>query len=132
MRLHLLLPVILAMGVTTAACDVAGPSGSEVELCAGVAREYSGWHRVVGSFNTTVGAVRALEPRMGQPQRWPDLAPDHPAVLCYIDGEIPKGPPAGPNGEAPKDYDRAVVAIVDGQSELIIAGYQDKLPVQAP
>ena len=132
MRRHLLLVVILVMGVTTAECGVAGPSGSEVELCAGVAREYSGWHRVVGSFNTTVGAVRALEPRMGQPQRWPDLAPDHPAVLCYIDGEIPKGPPAGPNAEATKDYHRAAVAILDCQSALIIAGYQDKFPLQPP
>ena len=127
---HPLLLAVLALGLATAACDVVGYRGPAAELCTGAAGDYSG--SVVGSFNTTVGAVRALEPRAAQPQRWPELAPDHPAVLCYIDGEIAKAPPPGPNGEVSKPFDRAVVAIVDGHSELIIAGYRDKLPVQAP
>ena len=86
------------------------------------------WPRAVGSFNTTVGSVRALEPRAAQPQRWPELAPDHPAVLCYIDWEIAKAPSPCPNGEISKAFDRAVVAIVDGRSELIIAGYSRSQP----
>jgi len=121
---------VLALGLTTAACEAVGLSRPATELCASVAGGYSG--SVVGSFNTTVGRVRALEPRAGQPQRWSDLAADHLAVLCYIDGEIVKAPPPGPNGEASRPFDRAVVAIVDGHAELIIAGHQDKLPVQAP
>lgn len=130
MRRQYLLLAVLVVGLTTAGCDVFGLSTPAAEICAGVARDYSG--SAVGSFNTTVGSIRALEPRPGQPQRWPDFAPDHPAVLCYIDGQIAKGPPPGPNGEVSKSFDRTVVAIVDGQSELIIAGYRDQLPVRAP
>jgi len=130
MRRHLLLVAVLVLGTTTAGCDLVGLSRPAAELCAGVAGDYSG--SVVGSFNTTVGRVRALEPRAGQPPRWPEHGADHPAVRCYIDGEIAKAPPPGPNGEVSKPFDRAVVAIVDGQSELVIAGYRDKLPVKAP
>lgn len=130
MRRQHLLVAILVVGLTTAACEVFGLPTPGAELCARVAPDYSG--TVVGSFNTTVGSVRALEPRAAQPQRWPDLAPDHAAVLCYIDGEIAKAPPPGPNGEVSEPFDRAVIAIVDGHSELIIAGYRDLLPIRAP
>ena len=128
MRRHNEFLAMLLVGLTATACEVFGLPAAEI--CAGPARAYSG--TLVGSFNTTVGAIRALEPRTRVPQRWPDLAPDHPAVLCYIDGEIGKGPPVGPNDEVPQAFNRAVVAIVDGDSELVVAGYQDQLPVRAP
>jgi hypothetical protein len=102
-----------------------GPFGPAAELCATPTREYGG--TLVGSFDTTVGAVRSLQPRGGAPGLWPDLADDHPAVLCYIDAQIPKSGP-----ESAEPYDRAVVAIVDGASQLVIAGYRDRLPVEAP
>ncbi len=123
---HLLFASLL-LGVAAAACQVVTPAGG---LCAGAARDYSG--TVVASFNTTIGAIRALEPRAGNPQLWPELAPDHPAVLCYIDGEIAKAPPPGSDGEISRPFDRAAVAIVDGDRQLIIAGYRDQLPVRAP
>jgi hypothetical protein len=44
--------------------------------------DYAG--TVVGTFNTTVGAIRALEPLPAEPARWSDLAPEHPAVLCGV------------------------------------------------
>ncbi len=128
MRRQLLVLVFISLGLTVGACEILGLTPASE--CGGQARDYAG--KVVGAFNTTVGAIRDLEPREGVPQRWPDLAPDHPAVLCYIDGEVVRAPPAGPNGEVPPPFNRAVVAIVDGHSELIIAGYHDQLPVRAP
>lgn len=104
--------------------------GPAAEGCAEAARGYSG--TVVGAFNTTVGAIRGLEPRSGEPSRWPRLADDHPAVLCYIDAEIPKAPPPPPDGPPPEPFDRVVVGIVDGNAEMIMAGYRDRLPVKAP
>ena len=127
-RQHLLL--FLLLGLTVGACEAFGLRPPPAESCAGPAATMGS---VVGAFNTTVGEIRALEPRQAVPQRGPDLAPDHPAVLCYIDGEDAKAPPPGPSGEVSPPFDRAVVAIVvDGQSELIIAGYRDQLPVRAP
>jgi hypothetical protein len=102
---------------------------SSAQACAGPARDYAG--DVVGSFDTTVGAIRRLDGVAG-PARWPGTAPDHPAVLCYIDAQIAKGPPPGPNGEIREPFDRVVVGVVEGKSEVIVAGYRDRLPVDAP
>jgi hypothetical protein len=79
----------------------------------------------VGSFATTVGNIRSLEPAV-TPVRWPELTPDEEAVLCYLDGPVPKSLPDG------DPFDRAVIAVAPGHSELIMAGYQDRLPVRAP
>jgi hypothetical protein len=113
-----------------AACGTLGLPTSATETCARAANDYAG--TVVGAFNTTVRAVRALEPRPAEPLRWPDLAADHPAVLCYIDAEIAKGPPPGPNGEIREPFDRVLIGVVDGKGEMVIAGYRDQLPVRAP
>jgi hypothetical protein len=120
-----------ALGMILAGCEVFGlatqpPAG----LCAEAARDYSG--TVVGAFSTTVGSIESLEPRQSEPMRWSNLPLDHPAVLCYIDGEIAKAPPIGASGDVTKPYDRAAVAIVDGKAELIVASYRDQLPVHAP
>ena len=98
--------------------------------CDASAREYGG--PVVGAFATTIAGLRRVELRDGQPGRWADLPPDHPAVVCYIDAEIPKAPPPGPNGELPDPYDRIVVAVVDGEAILLQAGYRNALPIEAP
>jgi hypothetical protein len=114
-------------GLIVVAC---GMLGSAAEGCAAAARGYSG--TVVGAFDTSVGAIRGLAPRAGEPSRWPRLADDHPAVLCYIDAVIAKAPPPPPDGPPPEPYDRVVVGIVDGNGEMIIAGYREQLPVRAP
>jgi hypothetical protein len=95
------------------------------QICDGVARDYGPEFRVVGSFATTVGKIRSLEPG-ATPARWPELAAGQDAVLCYVDGPVPKSLPGG------DPFDRAVIAIAPGHSELIMAGYQDRLPVRAP
>lgn len=101
-----------------------------VDPCAASAAAYNGV--VAGSFVTTVGSIRALDQLHIEPQRWPGIPDSHPAVLCYIDGQIPKGPPPPISGTIPPSFDRAVIAVVDGQSDLIMAGYRDNLPVVAP
>ncbi|MBA2489946.1 MAG: hypothetical protein ACR2LP_01720 [Candidatus Limnocylindrales bacterium] len=107
-----------------------GPSRLAAEACAGPAREYSG--SVSGSFDTTVGAIRAVGSRSAVPAPWPDLPPGHAAVLCYIDGRMGKAPPAGQDGEGRESFDRAIVGVVDGDLQMIVAGYRDQLPVPTP
>ena len=77
---------------------------------------------VSGALPATVEEVRALQPQL-QPARWPELAPQDPATLCYLDG--PFG--AAPGGGDP--YDRAVVAVAEGHSDLVIVGYQRDMAV---
>jgi hypothetical protein len=94
-------------------------------VCAEQARENGPDFRVVGSFATTVSKVRGLTPGAA-PARWPELVDEAPAVVCYLDGSVPKAPPGG------EPYDRAVIAVAGEHAELIIAGYRDQLPVEAP
>lgn len=115
-----LLGSILAL----AACGLLGGMDSAA-VCAEQAREHGPDLRVVGSFATTVSEVRGLTPGAA-PARWPELADELPAVVCYLDGPVPKAPPGG------EPYDRAVVAVAGEYAELIIAGYRDQLPVEAP
>ncbi len=110
-------------------CQVVGVPTSATEICAASARDYAG--TLVGSFTTTVGAIRRLE-GLVEPARWPGIGPDRPAVLCFIDAETAKGPPPGPNGEIRDPFDRVVIGIVDEEDEMVTAGYRDQLPVQAP
>jgi hypothetical protein len=116
--------------LTLAACGLPGVPDRAADACIEAARGYSG--AVVASFSTTVGAIRALEPRAVEPGRWPDLAPDHAAILCYIDATIAKGPPPALDGKIRDPYDRVVVGVVDGKPDMITAGYRDQLHVRAP
>jgi hypothetical protein len=119
----------LPLAVLTLAACAASSSSSSASACAASARVYAGV--VVGSFDTTVAAIRRLDGQV-EPPRWPGMPADRPAVLCYIDAQIPKGPPPGPNGEVREPFDRVLVGILDGESEMIAAGYRDRLPVEAP
>ena len=71
--------------------------------------------------------VRRLWPL--SPDPWAGLAADHAAVVCYVDGTIAKSPPVGLDGKVPVPFDRAIVVVVDGASQLVVAGYRDQLPV---
>lgn len=113
---------MMAVVFLIAGCQMFAPSAAE--LCAAEAPAYEG--TVVGAFDTTVGAIRALEPRLAEPARWPGVSDGHAAVLCYVDGVIGKSPPGG------DPFDRAVIAMVDRNAELIAAGYRDRLPIRAP
>jgi copper(I)-binding protein len=130
-RLRGLIVVAAALAVTGCVAVSSDTAAPTVDPCAASVAAYNGV--VAGSFVTTVGAIRRLdEPQQIEPQRWPGLPDSHPAVLCYIDGQIPKGPPPPISGTIPPSFDRAVIAVVDGQSDLIMAGYRDNLPVVAP
>ena len=111
--------------------NVASPS-TAAEVCGAVALENGLDFRVVGSFATTVGAIRARITTPVSPAPWPSLSAGHAAVLCYIDGPIPKGPPPDANGSVPPSYDRGVWVVIDGESGPFQAGYRDHLPVVAP
>jgi hypothetical protein len=107
-----------------------GPRPSAADACASAAGGYAG--TVVGSFDTTVGAIRGLEPHRANPARWPGLPPDHAAVLCYIDGQVAMAPPPPASGPVAESFDRVVIGVVDGTPVMIMAGYRDGLPVKAP
>ncbi len=60
-------------------------------------------------------------------------ASGEPATLCYIDGEIPKGPPPPLSGTIPPSFDRVVVVVAVGQDVIpVAAGYRQNLAFQAP
>jgi hypothetical protein len=115
------------------ACACANGAGAiAAQECATAAKDYSGTS--VAAFATTVGAMRGLAPRGGFDSRWPDLAADHAASLCYIDADAIYAPQPAPGpGQSPfPEYNRAIIAVVDGTPELLVAGYRDLLPIQAP
>ena len=119
--------------ITGSSCAFIGPRttpASASDICTAAAADYSG--KVAGAFATTIAMLRGLAPLPSSPSTWPGLADDHPAVLCYIDGTIAKSPPVGPDGKVPAPFDRGILAVVDGRSNLIVAGYKDQLPVAAP
>ena len=117
--------VLPLVSLVVLGCGDSSPS-SAAAACANAARDYAGTS--VGSFATTVGAIRQLSPAAGS-QLWPSFAPATSAVLCYIDAAIAKGPPPGPEGSIRDPFDRVVVGLVDGQSKMILAGYRSQLPV---
>jgi hypothetical protein len=134
---------VAAVVLVAGACAAAGPSTSQAastsavpssaaEVFAATALQLGADYRVVGSFATTVGASRALQAFPVSPAPWPTLSAGHAAVLCYIDGQIPKGPPPDANGSVPPSFDRGIYAVVDGVSSLVEAGYRDHLPIIAP
>jgi hypothetical protein len=88
---------------------------------------------VAAAFDSTVGAIRRLPAARDNPQL-SAYASDEPAVVCYIDGQIPKGPPppANPSITLPPSFDRAVLVVVGSDVLFIAAGYRDSLPIQPP
>ncbi len=100
------------------------------EPCAPAAASYNG--TVAASFATTVGAIRSDPQLHIEPGRWSAVPDNHPAALCFIDGQIPNAPPPLPSHPTPSPFDRAVVAVIDGLPELLMAGYRDRVPIQAP
>jgi hypothetical protein len=108
-----------------AGCDVTRVQMSAAERCAAEAAAYDG--KVAGAFDTTIGAIRRFEAAPVDQQRWRGVPDVHPAVLCFIDGDI-----AEALGGGDAAFDRAVVGVVDGGSQLVMAGFQDQIPVRAP
>ncbi len=93
--------------------------------CATVAADRGPEFVVVAAYETTVDRVRAIQADV-TPVRWPELAGDTPAVLCYIDGFVPKAPPGG------EPHDRSVIGVAGTHVDLIMSGYSDRLEIRAP
>ena len=93
------------------------PPTDAADVCADVAPEWSG--TVMAALETTLGRVREV----AATDHWGNLPDSATAILCYIDGSIPKAPPGG------RSFDRVVVAIVDGRLEMLIAGYRSAIPI---
>ena len=102
------------------------PAPEPVAVCREQARVYGEDFRVAGSFATTVGRLRSISPMEPEPELWPELSNDAPAVACYLDGSVPGAPPGG------DPYDRALVGVSGEHADLILAGYREELTVEAP
>jgi len=131
--------VVIAFALVFGGCATVGSVASDsptktspptTDACASAAVAYTG--RVAGSFVTTIGAIRAMALNVHDPNHWSGLAADHAAVLCYIDGQISKAPPPPAFGTVPPSFDRVVAVVIDGQPDLIAAGYRDNVPLVAP
>ena|SRR5436309_4080755 len=131
--------VVIAFALVFGGCSTVGSSTSvsptktsppTTDACALAAVAYAG--RVAGSFVTTIGAIHAMALIAHDPNLRPGLADDRAAVLCHIDGQIAKAPPPPAVGTTPPSFDRAVVVVIDGQADLIAAGYRDNVPLVAP
>ncbi len=128
--------VAVLIGLLPPAPIPVGPSpsasGSPGETpCSPLARDYNG--TVAGAFQTTVGIVRNMTAVKDNPQvaRYAD---SDPAWVCYIDGEIPKGPPPPPDPSAtiPPSFDRALLVVAGNQTYFIAAGYRQSMSIEAP
>ncbi len=135
-RTRLLAPLAIAVAATAlASCSGSAPSSpitspsSAPEACLSVASDDHG--SVVAFFASTVGAIRTLS-TAAQSQNLAAHASSEPATVCYIDGEIPKGPPPPQSGTVPRSFDRVVVVVVGQDVIPVAAGYHQNLPIQAP
>jgi hypothetical protein len=131
MRNMKLLALALSTTIVLACQSVTGTPNA---VCAKQADDYGG--TVESAHLTTIGVIRKLDPRQNVerpglpavPIRWPSLEASHPAVVCLIDGTFPVGPPPEPGQPAPEPATRAIVAVVDGLGELIVAGPRSAVP----
>jgi hypothetical protein len=133
MRSATLLALLLGSMVLVA-CDGSGSIVAGVTppaACVTTARDDGG--SVAAAFPSTVGAIRRL-PLVNNNSQLSGYAAEEPATVCYIDGQIPKGPPP-PNDPAatiPPSFDRAVLVVLGHEAIFIAAGYRQNLPIQAP
>lgn len=90
----------------------------------------------VASYATTIGDLRAWLDRdavKAGGSRWSDRAPDELVVLCWYDGLVGKSPPPDAEGRVAAPFDRyALFVDPAGVRTMILAGYADRLPVEAP
>jgi hypothetical protein len=117
----------LGLALVVCACNPSPFDGAAWSRCAEAARDYNG--KVAGAFATTVGRVRRTAP---DAELFPQVEDGVPATLCYIDADIAKGPPPGPEGQIREPFDRVVLALVDNQVEVVLAGYRADVPVVDP
>lgn len=123
-----LVPVVLV------ACGGSGSNATgSVAPAACITTAHDDRGTVAAAFFSTVGAIRRLPAVDNNPQL-AGYADGQPATVCYIDGQIPKGPgpPDDPSATIPLSFDRAVLVIVGQNAIFIAAGYRQDLLIQAP
>jgi hypothetical protein len=137
-----LVPVLAACGSfgvqRSQPTDAVQQSRTEPErLCTTAADGYNG--ELVAAFAMTVQDVRAVMPTAqpggedNYPEGWESLSGDVAAAKCYIDAEIAKAPPPGPEGTSEPSFDRAVLFAATGvDAAFYAAGYRDSLSPEPP
>jgi hypothetical protein len=127
-RVSLMRNAVFALVVCLAAgCNGLIDLRSAEQVCAEQAEASGPTFSVAGAFATNVGALRELgDDADAQPELWHGTPSDTRAVICYLDGPVPKAPPGG------EPFDRAVVGIVGGEAVLLVAGYQDTIKIETP
>lgn len=108
-----------------------GGAGDAPVACVTMALEDHG--SVTAFFASTVGAIRAV-PAARNDEQLATYPSDGAASICYIDGQIPKGPPIPPDPSAtvPPSFDRAVLVVIGQDTFMVAAGYRQNLPIKAP
>jgi hypothetical protein len=90
----------------------------------------------VASYATTIRDLRAWLDREAVKvgaNRWSNRAPDEVVLLCWYDGFVAKSPPPDPEGRVAAPFDRyAMFVDPAGARTMVVAGYADRLPVEAP
>jgi hypothetical protein len=91
---------------------------------------------LVASYATTIGDLRAWLDRdavkVGA-NRWSERAPGEVVLLCWYDGLVGKSAPPDPEGRVAEPFDRyAMFVDPTGARTMVLAGYADRLPIEAP
>jgi hypothetical protein len=108
----------LALALIASGCT----TDQSLATCQRQAKTYGQAVTVAGAVSANVQAVRDLQPNL-QPPRWPELAADSQAYICYLNGPFGDAPGGG------QPYDRAVVAVAADQADIVILGYADEMPI---
>jgi hypothetical protein len=118
-----MLPVALAAFASGCTATAGAPAA-----CLTYANDVYG--TVAATFPSTVAAIRRLPAVADNPQL-AGYAEGEEATVCYIDGQVPKGPPPVEGTPRPP-FDRAVLVAVGDETYVVSAGYSESLPIQAP
>jgi len=119
---------VAILAVSVAGC---GWLADPPRTCVQQAAEYGPDFSVAGAFATTASRVRSLYPTASEVLPETDGADGETVVLCYLDGELPKGPPPA-GDEIPPSYDRVVVAVLNEMGTPLVMGYQVDIQVTDP
>lgn len=123
----------LGQGIVAASVILAlsGCGGVEPgEICAAQADDYGSAFTVAAALETDAAGAERWIPDGSSDGPFGGLDAGQTVVLCYLDGPLTVTQEPTASGEAPRPYDRAVVAVVDGRGTLLMAGYRENLPIR--
>jgi hypothetical protein len=127
-RQAIFLASLISLSLVLSACAVI--DGPRADPCRDAARQWGDGFTVAGSFASTAAQVKKSIPA-ALPYFASSARPDDPVNLCFIDGDFPSAPrPIG--SEVPRNYDRAVVIVVNGKADAVEFGYRERVPIVNP